>query len=309
MKRWIAGLGAAAWFLVTAIPAFAGDVPEMLLQQDDALVFVGTVESYTLSEDGTVASSEVLPTLVLKGAAAEGTALSFPHCDFGSRIPAPDTEYLFGYIDANNFYLYEIAERTDSFLRLADADRFDQTRRLQDYLNDGSFARAEEERASLGQQIRLAAFLEEAPLSDSPVETVVLTCGDRRRELDPGQFAAAVQDIVLTNVKNRDITDFDSLLFIEQFAADGRLVSYAAVTPLGEVDRYNLFMSRLMTADYTMAEEDLSALSALLPSAEQPAPSKMPPAGWIFGGALLLFGVVLVVFVRRRRKKANQNKP
>lgn len=63
------------------------------------------------------------------------------------------------------------------------------TKRLEDYLNEGAFAAAEEERASLGKQISFAEFLYANLLSDSNIEKMVFRYQNSRYNIDKEKFA------------------------------------------------------------------------------------------------------------------------
>lgn len=150
MKRLIGLTGMIAVLLTTSIPVFAGSVPEDLLYADGAKVFIGTVENYTTKEIPSapyteIVSVEVLPTEKIKGDVTVGVKETYLECNSSLEIK-PDAEYLFGYLDENNFYLYKIESKSDTQIKLADSDKYDMIKRLEDYLNGGDFERAEAER-------------------------------------------------------------------------------------------------------------------------------------------------------------------
>ena len=100
--------------------------------------------------------------------------------------------------------------------------------------------------------------------------------------------------------------------------ANNKPVYYGAVSRLGEVDRYGLFMSRLMNKDYEMKTEDLSKLYSLLPAdvqkeinlsadspSELPAVSKKNYTGLVAGAVTIVFVIAFVIgySVIKKRKK------
>ncbi len=136
--------------LLSSVSVFAGDVPESLLSTDDAKVFLATVENYTIkpstiSAYAMIDTIELMPTEKIKGDVIIGVKESYSRCDTKFN-PESGVEYLVGYIDENNLYIYEIESREGNRFKLVDADSFDMTKRLENYLNDGSFERAEQDR-------------------------------------------------------------------------------------------------------------------------------------------------------------------
>ena len=72
MKRLISLIGVIAILLTMSVSVFAGSVPEDLLQEDTAKVFLGTVENYTTKDIPSapyteIDSVEVIPTEKIKG--------------------------------------------------------------------------------------------------------------------------------------------------------------------------------------------------------------------------------------------------
>ena len=91
--------------------SFAGDIPEWLLQDEDTQTFIGEVKEMT----------EESVTLI-------------------QRYKAGET-VLCGYADENNLYLYKIKKFENGRIELS--DDYPMTKRLEDYINNGDFAKAE----------------------------------------------------------------------------------------------------------------------------------------------------------------------
>jgi len=337
MKKLISLLSVVSILLTLSISVFAGDVPECLLSEDDAKVFIGTVDNVTLKGDISFSSQAeidtvtVIPTEKIKGDVQIGVKETFTRCDSILTLEK-GKEYLFGYIDENNFYIYDIKTRDEKTITLSDSDKYDMTKRLENYLNDGAFAMAEKERSTLGEQISFAEFLyEKSPLSSSSVEKVILRLQDELHEVDKDEFFRIAERIVITNVKNEPLHDivakpkqpnpYKTNLYIELLDKNDQLVYFAAVSRLGEVDRYGLFMSRLMAKDYEMEAEDLSKLYSLFPvdiQKEIKSPERLPadkplelPAvpdknytGLIVSGVASVFLIAFFFgyYINRRRK-------
>lgn len=182
-----------------------------------------------------------------------------------------------------------------------------------------------------GEQISFAEFLNDKPLSDSNVVKITFRMQDELHEVDKDEFLKIAEDIQIINVKNDalydlksnpDATDaYKTVLYIELLDENEQLISYAAVSRFGEVDRYALMMSRLMNKDYEMKTEDLQKLYSLFPQAVQknivapegipasenplevPAIPKKNATPWLYGGAAAIFAIAFVIgFAVKKRK-------
>jgi len=336
MKKLICLLSILVFMLSLSISVFAGDVPESLLGEDGAKVFIGRVENVKLKGDITLSSQaeidtiDVIPTVKIKGEVEIGKIETYKSYH-GNLILEKGKEYLFGYLDENNLSIYEIKSRDDKNIELVNSDKYDIVQRLEDYLNEGAFAMAEQERSTIGNQISFAEFLYKKPsLSSSGVEKIILRYQDELQEVDKDKFFEVAEDIMVTNVKNDILyetkqnpnsTDaYKTVLYIELLDANDQLVYYGAVSSFGEVDYYGLFMSRLMNKDYEMKTEDLSKLYSLLPNEVQKkiiAPEGLPtddplevPAipkknytGWVVGGVAVIFIIAFAIGIVINKKK------
>ena len=328
MKKLLCVISLAVILLTMPVSVLAGDIPESLLSEDGAEVFIGRVEDVKFKEE--IDTVDVIPTVKIKGEVEIGKKETYTRYDSVLMLEK-GKEYLFGYIDENNFYAYEIKSRDEKSIKLVDSDKYDMTKRLEDYLNEGAFAMAEQERSTIGNQISFAEFLYKKPsLSSSDVEKVSLRIQDNVCVIDKDKFFEVAEDIMVTNVKNDilydtkqnpDSTDaYKTVLYVELLDANDKTVYYGAVSRYGEVDYYGLFMSRLMNKDYEMRPEDLSKLYSLLPaeaqkeielpedlpadaSSELPAIPKKNYTGWVAGGVAVIFVIAFFVGYRFIRKK------
>ena len=328
MKKLLCVISLAVILLTMSVSVLAGDIPESLLSEDGAEVFIGRVEDVKFKEE--IDTVDVIPTVKIKGEVEIGKKETYTRYDSVLMLDK-GKEYLFGYIDDNNFYAYEIISRDEKSIKLVDSDKYDMTKRLEDYLNEGAFAMAEQERSTIGNQISFAEFLYKKPsLSSSDVEKVSLRIQDNVCVIDKDKFFEVAEDIMVTNVKNDilydtkqnpDSTDaYKTVLYVELLDANDKTVYYGAVSRYGEVDYYGLFMSRLMNKDYEMRPEDLSKLYSLLPaeaqkeielpedlpadaSSELPAIPKKNYTGWVAGGVAVIFVIAFFVGYRFIGKK------
>ena len=323
MKKLLCVISLAVILLTMPVSVLAGDIPESLLSEDGAEVFIGRVEDVKFKEE--IDTVDVIPTVKIKGEVEIGKKETYTRYDSVLMLEK-GKEYLFGYIDENNFYAYEIKSRDEKSIKLVDSDKYDMTKRLEDYLNEGAFAMAEQERSTIGNQISFAEFLYKKPsLSSSDVEKVSLRLQDNVCVIDKDKFFEVAEDIMVTNVKNDilydtkqnpDSTDaYKTVLYVELLDANDQLVYYGAVSRYGEVDYYGLFMSRLMNKDYEMRPEDLAKLYSLLPaeaqkeielpedlpadaSSELPAIPKKNYTGWVAGGVAVIFVIAFLADLR-----------
>ena len=341
MKKLICFIGIAAILLTMSLSAFAGDVPESLLIEDSAKVFIGRVDGRTTLAETTLPYEEnkvlyidITPIHKYKGDVEIGVSQTYTKHNFGSFVPEKGKEYLFGYLDENNFYIYEIKSRDEKSIKLVDSDKHDMTKRLEDYLNEGAFVMAEQERLTIGKQISFVEYLYQKPsLSSSSVDKVTLRYQDELHEVDKDEFFQVAEDIMITGTKNEMLYEtkkdsktpepYKTVLYIELLDANDECIYYGAVSRFGEVDRYGLFMSRLMQKDYEMKPEDLSKLYSLLPADVQKSivtPESLPvsteslppepPAepvkdytDWVIGGVAVIFVIALAIWFRIRNKK------
>ena len=271
MKKIISLFGIIVIMLSMTLTAFAGDVPEALGYEDDAQIFIGTLKNFEIdnSSGSKVQNVQVIPTRKIKGEVPVNELQTYELCYFGKVTPEKDTEYLFGWFRDDSVYVYAIESYDEKDIKLKITDEF--AERIQDSLENGIYARLEQERATLGQQISLAEFLFAKPLSDLDSKKVILGYQNKVYEVDVEDFEKIAKEITIANAKNSALREsgkedcYNTILFIELRDENEQLVNHAAVSRFGEVDRYGMMMSSLMEKDYEMKTEDLQKLYSLLP--------------------------------------------
>lgn len=149
MKKRVSLIGVIVILLTMSVSVFAGDVPESLIYEDTAKVFLGTVENHTRKDIPSapyteIDSIEVVPTEKIKGDVEIGVKQTFTRC-YSTIEFKPDVEYLFGWFDNENVYIYEIESREGNQFKLVGSDGANMTKRLEDGLNNGSYEKAEQE--------------------------------------------------------------------------------------------------------------------------------------------------------------------
>ena len=134
--------------------SFAGDIPEWLLQDEDTQTFIGEVKEMTEE------SVTLIQRYNIKGEFEEGSEQTYPVRSslILGDVKAGET-VLCGYADENNLYLYKIKKFENGRIELS--DDYPMTKRLEEYINNGDFAKAEQKRLS-GNDTKQAEPKEEA---------------------------------------------------------------------------------------------------------------------------------------------------
>ena len=345
MKRIVSLLSIILIIFSMTVTSFAGSIDVDLVYEDEALVFIGTIIDYEITyEEKDYPSTEYTLTLIpdrkIKGDVQIGKSLNFEKVRTGSTKLQKDTKYLFGYVKEelyiwelesyNNLFDWELDDYTDKSIILKERHNDSISGGVQDFLNEGVFERAEIERQDIGNRISFMEFLNKEPSSQiSEVKKVILRYQDEIYAVDVYEFEKASQKIMITNVKNATLHDinakpeqpdpYETNLYIELLDENEQMVSYAAVSRHGEVDRYTLMMSRLMQKDYKMEKEDLRKLYSLLPKNVQkkiivPEENTVKPLElsdtpennydfWLYGGVGAIFIIAFIIgFVIKRKK-------
>lgn len=312
--------------LIVSFNTYAGSIDADLLTDDNAWVFIGTVNDYTvIYEEENYPDTEynlvLTPTKKIKGEVNIGKSIEFTEVRTGKTKLQKNTEYLFGYL-MDNLYVWELEKKEDLFdwekddyneksiiLKERHNDSISQC--MQDLLNTGGFERAEEERQTLGQQITLIEFLgENIKIADK----IVISFNENRFEANKEEFLKLAEEIKITNVKNDLIQDaynenaLENILYIQANREDDTSYqgAFAAVTEYGEVDRYGMFMSRIMCVDYQMSIDDLSKLYSLLPDEIKPEIQVTEEKIsfniliYLFAGVSLIAVLIIIIYKRGR---------
>ncbi len=327
MKKIISFVGIITIMLSMTLTAFAGDVPEALGYEDEAQIFIGTLKDFKIDNSSSpkVQDVQVIPTRKIKGDVPINELQTYELCYFGKVTPEKDTEYLFGWLADNSVWVYAIESYDEKNIKLQITDEF--AERIQDYLDEGLYARLEHERATLGTQISFAEFLYPKPMAGSNIKKVTLRYQDELHEVDVDVFEKVAKEIMIANAKNSALYEsgkedaYKTVLYIELVDENEQLVSMAAVSRFGEVDRYGLMMSRLMQKDYEMKTKDLQKLYSLFPkniqknivapeeiqSSEDPLEVPAIPeknyAPWLYGGAATIFVIAFIIGFAIKRKR------
>ena len=160
MKKIILGLLAIVFILVFMNFSFAGDVPEALLMMEESQTYIGEITE--IRDD----SMKVIQKYNFKGEFTKDKEYTYKfvsekplNISVGEQIVCGDignSDYKAIYTDV---YYYKIDSFENGKIKLLDP--YDMTKRLEDYINNGDFAKAEQERIKkLNEKAQLEAIEE-----------------------------------------------------------------------------------------------------------------------------------------------------
>ncbi len=152
MKKLIGILVVLIMLFALAPNVFAGSIPEDALYMDNSKVFIGTVEDYeknVIKVAGTARYKSVTVCVAerIKGNVVVGESITH-HRYLADKRLKKDTYYLIVYFDENNLSIFEIDRKNGNQIKLYNPEEIHLIQRLEDYINDGSYAKAEAERLS-----------------------------------------------------------------------------------------------------------------------------------------------------------------
>lgn len=270
--------------LLSAVTTQAGSIDTDISFYDDALLFIGTVDDYVITDNShNYPDTEYSLTLTvvkkIKGDVVPGEKLSFKNVHSGKLKLKKKLNYLFGCLN-NQLYIWELEyydnlfdwERDDyhkDSIILKDRHNDSISGGMQKMLREGVFEKAEAERLDIGNKKPLLEYAKNISRADK----IRFTINGESTYVDKESFLEIAKNINITNIKNRTVENslsgelYENILYIDALnEADSSFEGvFIAVTPKGEVDRYNMIMSSLMTADYEMDKSDLQKLYSLLP--------------------------------------------
>lgn len=197
MKKIISLVGIVAIMLSMTLTAFAGSIPEDLLHSDEAQIFFAEVLAYHPDKENP--DIEVSPVKVIKGDVKTGTKqIYYKPNPYGNLDVKAGNVYLFTYYDENNTTdIFDVTSYDTSTLKLKNVSG-DMWERFEQYLNDGKYEKAEQERTGVGKQMNFAEFLYSEPLSDSDVDKITFRIQDELHEVDKDKFKKIAQDNIPT---------------------------------------------------------------------------------------------------------------
>jgi len=149
------------------ISAFAGSIDVDLLADDEALVFIGSVDEFTITYEeknypNTEYSLSITPTEKIKGDVIIGKPMHFENVGTGKIKLEKETNYLFGHLtdelyiweldEYNSLFEWETDRYTEDSIILKERHNDSISGGMQKLLNDNSFVLAEQKRKNTNTQ-------------------------------------------------------------------------------------------------------------------------------------------------------------
>lgn len=123
-------------FAMTAT-AYAGDIPEILLREDEAMTYIGVVTE--IAKDRITVTQK----FAFKGDLEEGRSLEFAYPDQDLKV---GEQYLIGSSGDEIYCLYHIKKFDPETGTIRIKEDHNTAQRLEEYINNGDLAKAEQER-------------------------------------------------------------------------------------------------------------------------------------------------------------------
>ena len=316
MKKIICFISMIAIMLSMTMTAFAGSIPEDLLQDESQIFFAEIVYTHLDKEKPDI---EFSPVKKIKGDVKLGSKqIAYNFNTVGDFKLKEGNVYLFTYFDENNpTDIFEVTSYDTSTLKLKNVTG-DMWERFEKYLNEGRYEEAEHARLDKrnenlpveGEPVYLTDLL---GIAKEDAEKVNIHYNGEAYEIDVDKFYKAIDDIMLTDIKDvglekeqKDgIFQIPNAMYITVNGFDG----YAYITDDCKVDHYAMHHSDMPVGAYTIKFVDRAKIMALFSDdAFKLPPLERPVAKDIFYGVLIgvLSGAVagvIIYFVKKKNKK------
>ena len=316
MKKIICFISMIAIMLSMTMTAFAGSIPEDLLQDESQIFFAEIVYTHLDKEKPDI---EFSPVKKIKGDVKLGSKqIAYNFNTVGDFKLKEGNVYLFTYFDENNpTDIFEVTSYDTSTLKLKNVTD-DMWERFEKYLNEGRYEEAE--------HARLYKQNENLPVEGEPVyltdllgiakedaEKVNIHYNEEAYEIDVDKFYKTIDGIMLTDIKNvglekeqKDgVFQIPNAMYITVNGFDG----YAYITDDCKVDHYAMHHSDMPVGAYTIKFVDRAKIMSLFSEdAFKLPPLERPIAKDILYGVLIgiLCGAVAgvsIYYVKKKNKK------
>jgi len=305
MKKLIGFINVTILLLSLSVTVFAGSMPEDLLHYDGAHIFFGEVLSYT--ENGDVAVS---PVKKIKGDIKTGTKQTYSNANaIGDINVNPGNVYLITYFDENNpTDIFEVTSYDTKTLKLKNVEG-DMWERFEQYLNDGKYEKAEQERidksnAALtieGEEISLTTLLE---VDKDKCDKIEFSPNGTQGGyvIDKEKFFKLADEIYLKDIKNTLATNDDGFVIT---AYEGDKTYSVFMWDKCKVEGSRTAMYSALTGDYIIKAADYEKLIELFPEEAQPNHPKLKStyanfAYWVIDNPTLTYTIgafILIILV------------
>ena len=316
MKKIICFISMIAIMLSMTMTAFAGSIPEDLLQDESQIFFAEIVYTHLDKEKPEV---EFSPVKKIKGDVKLGSKqIAYNFNTVGDFKLKEGNVYLFTYFDENNpTDIFEVTSYDTSTLKLKNVTG-DMWERFEKYLNEGRYeeaehARLDKQNENLPVESEPVSLIDLLGIEKEDAEKVNIHYNGEAYEIDVDKFYKAIDDIMLTDIKDvglekeqKDgIFQIPNAMYITVNGFDG----YAYITDDCKVDHYAMHHSDMPVGAYTIKFVDRAKIMALFSDdAFKLPPLERSVAKDIFYGVLIgvLSGAVagvIIYFVKKKNKK------
>lgn len=290
--------------IMISFSAFAGDIPESMLSDDEALVFIGKVCNNVLID------SEIKLECIkkIKGDIKENDILTFENVDTDVKsLPEVNEIYFCGGFKNKTLYTFSIKSFDGEKAELIGYEEFG--KRVKEYYEEGIYEREEIKRVNVGRKLTLKELTE---VDENEIKSVNFIFNDGAYSVDKNKFFTLFEKTVVTDVKDtsmvvKTVKDvFDNAMYIQLENEDGQPLNIAFINDKGEIDiHYGPALSRLPVKDYVMNKKDLKKFYLLLPSSKyMKLTGELSPSATAFFTILgVLCGLVIIWLVKKIIKK------
>lgn len=315
MKKIICFISMIAIMLSMTMTAFAGSIPEDLLQDESQIFFAEIVYTHLDKEKTDI---EFSPVKKIKGDVKLGSKqIAYNFNTVGDFKLKEGNVYLFTCFDENNpTDIFEVTSYDTSTLKLKNVTG-DMWERFEKYLNEGRYeeaehARLDKQNENLPVESEPVSLIDLLGIEKEDAEKVNIHYNGEAYEIDVDKFYKAIDDIMLTDIKDvglekeqKDgIFQIPNAMYITVNGFDG----YAYITDDCKVDHYAMHHSDMPVGAYTIKFVDRAKIMALFSDdAFKLPPLERPVAKDIFYGVLIgvLSGAVagvIIYFVKKKNK-------
>ena len=157
MKKLIGIILVLVMLCALSISAFAGDTPEVVLKEDDQVLFIAIVDDYKKNYDDEPRyygydSIKVKVFERIKGNVAVGEVIECKGSLSYEKKPKKGDYYLCHCTnEKDSLFMWAIEEKTGNQIKLLNSEEYNEydiINRIENYINDGSYAEAEALRLS-----------------------------------------------------------------------------------------------------------------------------------------------------------------
>ena len=306
MKKLISSICVTIMLLLMSITALAGSIPEDLLHSDDAQIFFAEVVYYHPDKENP--DIELSPVKVVKGDVKTGVKLTYYNPNtIGDFKVKEGNVYLFTCFDENNpTDIFEVTSYDTATLKLKNTTGAMWVR-FEEYINDGMYEKAEQERidklnAALleeGEEISLKKLFETIDIDKCDKIEFAIFNRQAKYEIDKEKFSKLANEIYLKDIKNTLASSDDSFVIN---AYEGEKTYSVYMWDNCKVANSRTEMFSAPQGDYIIKTADYEKLIELFPEEAHPNLPKLKStyanfAYWVIDNPTLTYTIGALVII------------